>query len=162
MCPPVRPYAYFCVQSCVHLVASAFFHTPKSVPSSTRNYNTLIGALIRTCAESEWLSIPLLCSVFSPSKFQGMRGGHDLGGVHSHIKAFGFSPFPHQKKVCTEGLLGWHASSVLGRTLFYALAWWNTGLYVCMYMQEPNGFFVMTNLWKTCNQTQELCAEVSN
>ena len=31
----------------------------------------------------------------------------------------------------------------------------------CMCMQEPNEFFVMTNLWKTCNQTQGLCAEVS-
>ena len=29
------------------------------------------------------------------------------------------------------------------------------------YLQEPNEFFVMTNLWKTCNQTQGLCAEVS-
>ena len=37
------------------------------------------------------------------------EGGHDLGGVCSHIKAFGFSPFPHQKKVYTEGLLGRHA-----------------------------------------------------
>lgn len=25
--------------------------------------------------------------------------------------------------------------------------------------QEPNSFFVMTNLWQTCNQTQGLCAE---
>ena len=56
-------------------------------------------------------------TVFSPSKIQGMRGGHDLGGACSHIKALGFSPFPHQKKVCTEGLLGRHALSMLGRTL---------------------------------------------
>ena len=48
-----------------------------------------------------------------------MRGGHDLGGVCSHIKAFGFSPFPHQKKVFTDGLLGQHALTMLGRTLYY-------------------------------------------
>ena len=30
------------------------------------------------------------------------------------------------------------------------------------YLQEPNEFFVMTNLWKTCNQTQGHCAEVSH
>ena len=38
-------------------------------------------------------------SVFSPNKFQRMRREHDLGGVCSHIKTFGFSPFSHQKKV---------------------------------------------------------------
>ena len=27
-------------------------------------------------------------------------------------------------------------------------------------VKEPNEFFVMTNLWKTCNQTQGVCAEV--
>ena len=33
---------------------------------------------------------------------------------------------------------------------------------VYAYLQEPNEFFVMTNLWQTCNQTQGLCAEVSH
>ena len=38
-------------------------------------------------------------------------------------------------------------------------------LFICIilrvhYVKEPNEFFVMTNLWKTCNQTQGVCAEV--
>ena len=32
------------------------------------------------------------------------------------------SPFPHQRYICTEGLLGQCASSVLGRTLMHAVA----------------------------------------
>ena len=47
-----------------------------------------------------------------------MTGGHGLGGAHGHIKAHGFSLFPHQRKPCTEGLLGRHALDMLGRTLF--------------------------------------------
>ena len=55
----------------------------------------------------------------SPSKIQGMAGGHGLGGdCGHHIKAYGFSPFPHQRKFCTEGLLAQRALQVcmLGRT----------------------------------------------
>ena len=44
------------------------------------------------------ISMSMSNAVFSPSKFEGMRGGHDLGGVCSHIKTFGYSPFPHQRK----------------------------------------------------------------
>ena len=45
-----------------------------------------------------------------------MTGGHSLGGARGHIKAHGLSPFPHQRKLCTEGLL---ALGMLGRTLIY-------------------------------------------
>ena len=44
-------------------------------------------------------------------------GGHSLGGACGHIKAHGLSLFPHQRKLCTEGLLGRHALGMLGRTL---------------------------------------------
>ena len=33
-------------------------------------------------------------------------GGHSLGGAHGHIKAHGLSLFPHQRKLCTEFLVG--------------------------------------------------------
>ena len=48
---------------------------------------------------------------------QGMTGGQNLGGATGHIKAIILLPFPHQRKVCTEGLLGRHALRMLGRTL---------------------------------------------
>ena len=44
-------------------------------------------------------------------------GRHGLGVVCGHIEAFGLFPFPHQRKICTEGLQGRHALSMLGRTL---------------------------------------------
>ena len=45
--------------------------------------------------------------VFSPSKIQGMIGGHGMGGVYTHIKAFGLSHSHNKgKEFCTEGLLG--------------------------------------------------------
>ena len=44
-------------------------------------------------------------------------GEQNLGGVTDHIKAITLLPFPHQRKVCTEGLLGRHALCMLGRTL---------------------------------------------
>ena len=53
-------------------------------------------------------------SVFSPRLIQGMVGGH---GLWSKTKAFGLFPFPHQTKICSEGLQGRHALSMLGRTL---------------------------------------------
>ena len=46
-----------------------------------------------------------------------------LGRVCGHIKAFEFLPFPHQRKIYTEGLLGRYALCMLGRTL---------DLYTCM------------------------------
>jgi hypothetical protein len=42
-------------------------------------------------------------SVFSPSS---MTVGHNLDGACGHIKAFGLSLVPRQKKSCTESLLG--------------------------------------------------------
>ena len=50
-------------------------------------------------------------------QIQGMTGGHGLGRACGHIKAFGVSPFPHQRKFCTEGLLGRHTLHMLGRIL---------------------------------------------
>ena len=38
-----------------------------------------------------------------------MTGGQNLGGATGHIKAITLLPFPHQRKVHTEGLLGRHA-----------------------------------------------------
>ena len=46
-----------------------------------------------------------------------MTGGHSLGGASDHNKAHGLSLFPHQRKLCIEGLLGRHALGMLGRTL---------------------------------------------
>ena len=43
--------------------------------------------------------------------------GHNLCVVCGHIEAFGLFPFPHQRKICAEGLQGRHALSMLGRTL---------------------------------------------
>ena len=43
-------------------------------------------------------------TVFSPRIIQGMMGGHGLGVACGHIKAFGLFPFPHQRKLCAEGL----------------------------------------------------------
>ena len=34
-------------------------------------------------------------------------------------------------------------------------------LLLLLFLQEPNTFFVLTNLWQTCNQTQDRCPEVS-
>ena len=59
------------------------------------------------------------CTVFSPRIIQGMMGARGLGMACSHIRAFGLFPFPHQRKICTEGLQGRHALSMLGRTLMY-------------------------------------------
>ena len=55
--------------------------------------------------------------VFFPSKIQGMTGEHGLSRAHGHIKAYGFSLFPHQRKFCSVGLLGGHILCMLGRTL---------------------------------------------
>ena len=46
------------------------------------------------------------------------RAYYSLGGACGHIKAHGLSLFPHQRKLCTEGLLGRHA---LGRILMCTL-----------------------------------------
>ena len=59
------------------------------------------------------------CTVFSPRLIQSMVGGRGLGVACGHIKAFGLFPFPHQTNVCSEGLQGRHALSMLGRTLVY-------------------------------------------
>ena len=57
-------------------------------------------------------------------------GGCGLGVACGHIKAFGLFPFPHQRKICTEGLQGRHALSMLGRTLvcityIHVHSWYN-------------------------------------
>ena len=46
-----------------------------------------------------------------------MTGGRGWGMAYGHIKAFDLFPFPHQRKICTEGLQGRHVLSMLGRTL---------------------------------------------
>ena len=56
-------------------------------------------------------------SVFSPGMFQGMSAVYGWGMACGHIKDLGLLPFPHQRKICTQGLLGRHALSMLGRTL---------------------------------------------
>ena len=61
-----------------------------------------------------------LNTVFSPRMIQGMVGGRGMGVACGHIKAFGLFLFPHQTKICSEGLQGRHALSMLGRTLQYA------------------------------------------
>ena len=79
------------------------------------------------------VSLWLMLSVFSPSKIQGTTVGHTLGGGCGHIKAFGISLFTHQRKFCTEGLLGRHALCMLGRTLaviiLYLYLQWNFLIY---------------------------------
>ena len=55
-------------------------------------------------------------TVFSPRITQGMTGGRGLDVACGH-KAFGLLPFPHQRKICFEGLQSRHALSMLGRTL---------------------------------------------
>ena len=74
------------------------------------------------------VSLWLMLSVFSPSKIQGTTVGHTLGGGCGHIKAFGISLFTHQRKFCTEGLLGRHALRMLGRTLAMII--------LCLYLQQ--------------------------
>ena len=46
-----------------------------------------------------------------------MTGGHGWGVACGYTKALGRFPFPHQRKVCIEGLQGQHALIMLGRTL---------------------------------------------
>ena len=46
-----------------------------------------------------------------------MMKGYDLGGASGHIKAITLFPFAHQRKICTQSLLGQHALCMLGRTL---------------------------------------------
>ena len=70
--------------------------------------------------------------VFSPRLSQGMMGGRGLGVVYGHIKAFGLFPFPHQRSICAEGLQGWYALSMLGRTLVILKGWGNEAT-VCSY-----------------------------
>ena len=55
--------------------------------------------------------------VFSPNKIQGMIRGRGVGEVCDHNKGLGLSHSPHQREICTEGLLGRHALGMLGRTL---------------------------------------------
>ena len=46
-------------------------------------------------------------------------GGQNLGGARGHSKTYMYelSLFSHQRKLCSEGLLGRHALGMLGRTL---------------------------------------------
>ena len=60
-----------------------------------------------------------LGKVYSPRKIQSLLGEHDLGMACGHIKAFGIFPFHIKAKSLFEGLLGRHASRILGRTLGY-------------------------------------------
>ena len=55
--------------------------------------------------------------MFSLSKILDTIGGHGVGGVCSHIKAFGLSHSPHRSEFCTKGLLGQDSLTMLGRTL---------------------------------------------
>ena len=59
----------------------------------------------------------LMMAVFSPRIIRGMTGGHSWGMAYGHNKAFDLFPFPHQRKICSEGLQGRHTLSMLGRTL---------------------------------------------
>ena len=44
---------------------------------------------------------------------------HMLGGVCSHIKAFGLSPIPtYQRRIHNEEILGQYPFGILGKTLF--------------------------------------------
>ena len=65
----------------------------------------------------------VICSSFSPRIIRGIMGGHGLGVACDHIKVLGVFPFPHQRKICPEGLQGWLALSVLGRTLIHVYNW---------------------------------------
>ena len=65
--------------------------------------------------------VPCTISVFSPKIIQGMMGGRGWGVAYVHIKAFDLLPFPHQRKICAEGLQGRYALSMLGTTLYLHL-----------------------------------------
>ena len=66
-----------------------------------------------------WLDRNAQCSPQAKFKVcQGTTVGHALGGGCGHIKVFGISLFAHQRKFCTEGLLGRYALCMLGRTLY--------------------------------------------
>ena len=57
-----------------------------------------------------------------------MTGGLGLGRAYDHIKAFGFTLFPHQRGICTEGLMGPTClkyagkNTALTRTLVHVIA----------------------------------------
>ena len=59
-------------------------------------------------------------AMFSPSKIQGRTGEHSLGGASDHNKAEELSLFPHQKRLCTEGL---HVGLTCLRYCIYAKIW---------------------------------------
>ena len=44
--------------------------------------------------------------MFSMNNSRHRMGGHGLDVACSHIETFGLFPFPHQRKVCAEGLQG--------------------------------------------------------
>ena len=52
-------------------------------------------------------------SVFSPNQCKGIFGGWSLGGTRNHIKVTGPAPFPHQRKISTDGILGQYPVSML-------------------------------------------------
>jgi hypothetical protein len=76
---------------------------PGEVILEDRVYLTL-GKRIRVCEELGYPVVVLVghkVSVFSPSKIQGMTVRHSLGGASGHIRGFGLSLFPLQRKFCT-------------------------------------------------------------
>ena len=50
---------------------------------------------------------------------QGMVGGRGLGVACGHIKAFDLFLFPHQTKICSEGLQGRHTFKYAGENTDY-------------------------------------------
>ena len=59
----------------------------------------------------------LVTTGFSLGRIKGMTGGIARVELVSTSKPFRLLPFPYQRETSTEGLLGRHALSILGRTL---------------------------------------------
>ena len=75
-------------------------------------------------------------------------GGRGWGTAYGHIKAFDLFPFPHQRKICTEGLQGRHALSMLGRTLVLIHCSQQTYIYtyISQYAYTSNKLHFIVNL----------------
>ena len=70
-----------------------------------------------------WLYLSLVWQFFSTGRVVGSGGSEYVSfeacwecvWFYKHIQTFGLFPFPHQRNVTIEGLLGWHALSMLAR-----------------------------------------------